>query len=144
MTSPSLRDLQSTFPYQFSQESLGVNVARGWLPIFAQLCSDIDAALGHQKRGFYWRQVKEKLGSLRTTFRLDDGVYEREEALVRSLFDLVGKAEKRSQTICAACGEPGRLDTNDRYLITLCQVHRDQLLVGIAIPIWPTDEEAPR
>lgn len=142
MTSPSIRDLQSTFPYQFSQESLGVNVARGWMPIFAQLCSDIDTALGPQKRGFYWRQVKEKWGSLRASFRLDDGVYEREEVLVRSLFDLVGKAMKRSQTICAACGEPGRLDTNDRYLITLCQMHRDQLLVGIAVPIW--DEGGPR
>jgi hypothetical protein len=144
MTTLSLRDLQITFPYQFSGQSLGVNVARGWMPIFAQLCSDIDTALGSQKRGFYWRQVKEKWGSLRASFRLNDGVYEREEGLVRSLFDLVGKAEKSSQIICAACGEPGRLDTNDRYLIALCQPHRDQLLVGIAVPIWATDEEAPR
>lgn len=144
MTSPSLRDVQSTFPYQFSQESLGVNVALGWLPIFAQLCGDIDTALGSQKRGFYWRQVKEKWGSLRASFRLNDGVYEREEGLVRSRFDFAGKAEQRSQIICAACSEPGRLDTNDRYLITLCQPHLDQLLVGIAVPIWPTDEEAPR
>lgn len=52
MKATSIRDLQVTFPYQFSQESLGVNVARGWLLIFAQLCSDIDAALGPQKRGF--------------------------------------------------------------------------------------------
>ncbi|MDZ4283530.1 MAG: hypothetical protein U1C04_22550 [Hydrogenophaga sp.] len=104
MTSTSIRDLQVTFPHQFSGPSLGVNVARGWLPIFAQLCSDIDAALGPQKRGFYWRQVKEKLGSLRATFRLDDGVYEREEVLVRSLFDLL----------------------------------------GIAVPIWPSDEDASR
>lgn len=144
MRASSLRDLQLTFPYQFSGHSLGVNVARGWMPIFAQLCSDIDTALGPQKRGFYWRQVKEKWGSLRASFRLNDGVYEREEVLVRSLFDLMGKAEKRSQTICAACAEPGRLDTNDPYLITLCPMHRDQLLVGIHVPIWATDEEAPR
>ena len=142
MTASSLRDLQLTFPYQFSGQSLGVNVARGWQPIFAQLCSDIDSALGPQKRGLYWRQVKEKWGSLRASFRLDDGVYEREEAFVRSLFDLVATAEKGSKSICASCGEPGRLDTNDRYLITLCQNHRDQLLVGIAVPIW--DEGRPR
>ncbi len=144
MTPTSLRDLQARFPYQFSEQSMGVEVTRGWMPIFVQLCFDIDVALASNKRGFYWRRVKEKFGSLRASFRLADGVYEQEEAFVRSLFDLVATAAKSSQAICASCGEPGRLDTNDGYLITLCETHRDRLLVGIAVQIWPTDEDDKR
>ena len=144
MTPTSLRDLQDRFPYQFSEQSMGIEVTRGWMPIFVQLCFVIDVALASNKRGFYWRQVKEKFGSLRATFRLADGVYEQEEAFVRSLFDLVATAAKSSEAICASCGEPGRLDTNDGYLITLCETHRDQLLVGIHVQLWPTDEEESR
>lgn len=144
MTPTSLRDLQDRFPYQFSEHSMDIEVTRGWMPVFEQLCFDIDAALASNKRGFYWRQVKEKFGSLRASFRLADGVYEQEEAFVRSLFDLVATAAKSSQSICASCGEPGRLDTNDGYLITLCETHRAHLLVGIAVQIWPTDEDDKR
>lgn len=137
----SQRELMDMFPYQFNGEAIALDITRGWFALFSQLCRDIDEELGEDKRGFHWRQVKEKLGSLRVSFRLKDGVYELEPVLVRKIFQLTGAAEKASETICAVCGAPGRIDPLFKYLMALCDMHRDHLLVGIPVTLWLGDDK---
>jgi len=54
--------LISALPYQFAGD-IGIEFYRGWMGIFSRLCFAIDEALGDDKRGFHWTQVKEKFGS---------------------------------------------------------------------------------
>lgn len=141
MTTPI--DLKALYPYQFAESPLGVAFTRGWLPLMIQLCTDVDVALGQNKRGFHWREVKEKFGSLRAVFRLSDGTFESEPELVRSLFALTNATERASETVCTACGQPGLIDSQSGYLLTLCSTHRSHLVVGIPVAIWYDVEEDP-
>jgi hypothetical protein len=58
--------------YQFSVPWLEIEVAKGWMPLFAQLCADVDQALGADTYGFYWSQIKEKFGSARFYYRFEE------------------------------------------------------------------------
>lgn len=64
-----LSQLQARYPYQFFEPELGVSLAKGWARRFSRLCREIDEALGQDKQGFHWIQVKEKFGSPRFYFR---------------------------------------------------------------------------
>ena len=59
------RQLKSRYPYMFDGENMGIAIARGWMPLFEQLCKDIDDLLGDDKQGFQFIQCKEKYGSAR-------------------------------------------------------------------------------
>lgn len=139
MTTP--KDLRTRFPYQFEGASLGVAFTRGWFPLLVQLCTDVDAALGEDKRGFYWCQIKEKFGAVRVVFRMADGVFEREPELVRRIFALTSSAEKASETVCAACGQSGVIDPRSGFVLALCSTHHSHLVVGFPVPIWYDVEE---
>lgn len=153
-TDLSLAALRSRYPYQFNGTELGVAVAKGWLPIFAQLSAGVDLALGDDKQGFHWRQVKEKFGSARFYYqfarrhpelRLDiqapDGVLSRALPVKRSIrtdhdhsFEqvntvirrLAAEAEAATQRVCLVCGKEGRADTNADYIMVLCLEHQAQ------------------
>ena len=139
MTTP--KDLRTRFPYQFEGTSLGVAFTRGWFPLLVQLCTDVDAALGEDKRGFYWHQIKEKFGSLRVVFRLADGVFEREQELARKIFALTSAAEKASETVCAACSQSGVIDPRSGFVLALCSTHHSHRVVGIPLSVWYDVEE---
>ena len=136
--------LIARFPYQFASKHLGINVSYGWVGIFEQLCTDIDALLGDDKRGFHWVQCKEKHGGacfyyetekatmgVRISAFMPGGkvVVSRTPAepadgsdVLRRLDKLVADAEERSEQFCYACGEPGRMWTT-RWYLTLCDTH---------------------
>lgn len=59
------RQLKSRYPYMFNGQNIGISIARGWMPLFEQLCKDIDELLGDDKQGFHFIQCKEKYGSAR-------------------------------------------------------------------------------
>ena len=64
-------------------------------------------------------QIKEKFGSLRFYYSLNDL-----EGKVRQAVD---KAEKESVTICQECGQPGKLRDGSWYR-TLCNNHAKEKL----------------
>lgn len=69
-----LSDLEERFAYMFASPNLGLDIYRGWLPDFIDACEQIDVVLGGDKRGFHWRQIKEKYGFARYYFRTDSVV----------------------------------------------------------------------
>ena len=69
----SLRTLRLAmrYPYMFPNPNLGLEMCVDWNPTFSQLCADIDAMLGKDKRGFCWRQLTQDHGVPAWCWRLD-------------------------------------------------------------------------
>ena len=65
------KELKARYPYQFFGPHIELSFYKGWMSLFVQLCADIDAELGPNKRSFHWRQLKEKFGSARWYSRMD-------------------------------------------------------------------------
>lgn len=150
----SLKDLQSRYPYQFSDPELGIAMAKGWVVVFAQLCADVDHVLGQDKRGFHWSQVKEKFGSARFYFRfagrkpdlrldiqMPGGVlsqvvpFERQirtdqdrsfEQVNAEIRRLAMQAEMATRHVCLVCGKEGSQDVDVGYALVLCPEHQAQ------------------
>lgn len=158
----SLSEIQALYPYQFSNPVLGVEVAKGWMPVFAQLCADIDALLGQDKFGFHWSQVKEKYGSARFYYRfqgrkpgmrldiqMPNGVWsqhipaqrrirtERDrtfQEIDQAVLQLTMAAEVVIQSTCLVCGQPGDRDAAGGYIMVLCPQHQAQRREGAGLP----------
>ena len=45
--------LAKRFPYMFAKKNLGIAFYRGWQPIFAGLCVDIDHLLGERRHHLF-------------------------------------------------------------------------------------------
>lgn len=144
------RELQTRFPYMFQGEHLGIGICKGWFPIFSKLCQEIDVLLGENKQGFHWVQVKEKFGTARFYWELDgvdtplridimtsDGLLSfaarrsgedqasNSTRMIEQLGKLAVAAEYATARLCAACGEPGFLNSGE-YFLTLCPLHAAQ------------------
>lgn len=160
------RELKARYPYQFAGPHIGLSFYKGWMPVFAQLCADIDVLLGPNKRGFHWAQLKEKLGSARWYCEMESLLkpddldvdlthlsiaqanerYERltdpqERALQRRIYELKREAEARTQTACVVCGESAEIDRGTGHFLVLCPEHARQRRRGDMEPAWFTDEE---
>lgn len=70
--SSDLGHLVKAYPYMFTEKTLERTVFVGWYEPFAELCCSIDAALGEDKHGFHWVQLKEKFGQPRWYWELAD------------------------------------------------------------------------
>jgi hypothetical protein len=147
--------LIAALPYQFAGKNIGITFHRGWQDLFVRLCFAIDEALGEDKRGFHWTQVKEKFGSLRAYTHLDptkDGsayapvviseqqpngalkqVSRLNESSARG--DPVGKrigalieaaCDEAAQT-CCVCARPAKIK-NLGWVACLCDYHEKQFL----------------
>lgn len=146
----TLDELKARFPYQFEGKNIGISVAKGWFPAFVQLCVEIDFLLGDDKRNFHWTQVKEKFGSARYYWAMDDrnsganlciidgngstlSILHQVQAdtvnppsqLSRQIAELIDKASGATSTACIACGAPGTLDSSQGYVLVLCKEHSD-------------------
>lgn len=135
------KELKARFPYQFEGEAISMSHSRGWFRLFSNLCSDIDQALGEDKRGFQWLQVKEKFGAARMYFRLAEGVYEKEPDLMKQLMDLKFAAEAASQDVCAACGRPGWIDQRAGWMLALCDRHHQERREDTLGSVWFEEDE---
>ena len=164
----SLQEIQALYPYQFSNPVLGVAVAKGWMPVFAQLCADIDQLLGADHFGFHWSQVKEKFGSARFYYRFQgrksgtrldiqtpNGVWsqhvpaerqirtERDRSfqeIDQAVLKLTMAAEVATQRVCLLCGQPGVADAELGYVMVLCPGHQAQRREPAGLPrdFWET------
>jgi hypothetical protein len=139
------KDLKARFAYQFSGKHLGRTHFRGWFPVFAKLCEDVDELLGEDKRGFNWLQIKEKWGTGHfywemqgiSTLRLDlrspgqlTSIRIREQAagsaqpsLAERITDLVRRAERETVTQCIVCGQPATISDEEAWVLALCDKH---------------------
>ena len=135
------KELRARYPYQFQGPQISMSFSRGWFCLFARLCADIDQALGEDKRGFHWTQVKEKFGAARLSFQLAPGVAEHQPEFVRHLLDLATTAEVASQTVCVACGKPGSISPSSRWMLALCDQHHKERASGVLTSIWFAEDE---
>jgi len=109
----------------------------------ARACEQIDAALGDDKRGLHWTQIKEKFGVARLYYcfgcananpvRLD--IIARKAAASLHYLDLpddavtarirwiVNEAEAATENQCMVCGGPAKLKLYDGWWATLCEHH---------------------
>jgi hypothetical protein len=159
MLTPS--QLHDAFAYQFAWLDEHPDLYeryRGWWPIFVRLCRQVDELLGADKRGFVWRQVKEKFGSGRFYWRLGDGDtvvhadLQFPDRLVHvelpptsdlgeSIRTLVHEAERDTKASCIVCGNPGELDQSHGWMLTLCPKHRDMRAAGHELPSFDDDKD---
>jgi hypothetical protein len=135
------KKLRARYPYQFAGEQISMSYSRGWFHLFSQLCADIDHALGDDKRGFHWTQVKEKFGSARLYFQMTPGVSSDESDLMQRLLSLKNEAEAASQRTCVACGQPGRVYPDMGWMLAVCETHHQEQAAGTLGSIYFEDDE---
>jgi hypothetical protein len=134
-------ELQALLPYQFAHPNVGFAFYRGWLPLVAAVCVDIDKLLGPHRAHFHWRQIKEKFGTLRMYYcfdgqsvgRLDGHAPQGIQSLrlppadgsgmQQAICRLLDAAEQESACCCMVCGQPAQTQSYDRYHLTLCSSH---------------------
>lgn len=159
-----LKEIKQLYPYQFCGENIGLSIANGWLPQFAELCKSVDELLGENKRGFHWVQLKEKFGSARYYWSIKgrhDSVRvdlisskkvislatspsvskSQPQALFDQLSEMISAAEAKTHGHCIVCGAPGKVDQREGYVLVLCDKHAKQRAGGGDLDIWPQDEE---
>jgi hypothetical protein len=141
--------LKQMFPYQFSHPHVMCEFYRGWMPIVAGLCMELDMLLGqfgNERKHFQWRQMKEKFGSARLYFNLDgqkvtvlDFHYPEGTLshlmLPKSPTDLFGQihalvqaAQEETKTTCMVCGGLAKTQSYGGYLQTLCEAHSPDVI----------------
>jgi hypothetical protein len=159
------KQLKQRFAYMFEGDNIGISIPKGWMPEFAKLCEQIDELLGQDKCGFHWTQCKEKFGSARwywtmqgerkQALRIDiiSGMQavsttlkstkptQSEPSLEDQIGELIGKAESKTQQDCIVCGEGGKLDQQEGYVLVLCAEHSRQRQLGTLPEFWFEDGE---
>ncbi len=139
---PLLDELAKRYPYMFEPPNLGLDMPFGWLSVFNGVCVAVDSVLGSHTRGFHWRQLKEKFGSARWYWQIDDVAdvhidaltdagadqfvqAEQPEDLLRvQLRALIDAATARTATTCIVCGGDGAtIPTAFGWRLACCPVH---------------------
>lgn len=100
--------------FEPSHEWVDVTVGEGWKDIVWSLTQELDA-LGIK---FTITQIKEKFGSLRYYYNIDD---ETPEGLKAKTSTLVEEAEGASSKTCESCGAPGFMASPTFWVRTLCE-----------------------
>ena len=143
--------LKQRFPYQFSHPHATFEFYRGWMPIVAGLCIELDRLLGEQRALFQWKQMKEKFGSARLYYALagesvligdihlpegpqtlqiqpdePSDLFQRVDTLVRA-------AQEASKHACMVCGSKAETRSYGGYLQTLCGAHRADVIGRAAV-----------
>lgn len=157
--------LKLRFPYMFEGRNIGISIARGWGDLFVKLCVDIDRALGPDKQGFHWVQVKEKFGSARFYWEMKGGSPglkidiisetghvtslvgldkgKKPSSISEQVDALVDAASRKTHRLCIVCGEPGTVNNDDPYILVLCPEHAEDRRKGRLKPqqLWGEDDE---
>ena len=133
----------------------GMECGDGWYNLLDKLCEDITTLIGDKDIKVTAHQVKEKFGGLRfyygtessETFmtKVNDKIsrfmFKRKWGIIywkiihfkrkfymtteEKISDVIDNAEYRSYKICESCGNPGKINTEGYWKITLCDKCRD-------------------
>lgn len=142
----ALRALKEKYAYMFVAPRFGQDLYRGWLADFIAACHHVDQLLGDDKRGFHFRQIKEKLGwaryywrteklkPLRLSLFTNEGVLERQHGLESAddveneISQILLNAEKSSRQKCIVCSEPAESRSFGGWLVCTCERHSPSLM----------------
>ena len=137
----ALRALKARYPYMFVRPHIGQDFYRGWLAEFIVACNAIDELLGADKRGFHFRQLKEKYGwaryywatdqvtPLRLSLIANGGVLERQYGLDsadrvdQQICQILLAAEKSSMQKCIVCSEHAESRSFGGWRVRTCDRH---------------------
>jgi hypothetical protein len=139
-----LNDLKQRLSYMFAGPNIGLDIYRGWLPDFIKACEAIDALLGDDKHGFYWKQTKAKYGFARYYFNTDavrtmrlsisdgKGLYEITKGIEgheieQQINKICNEAEIASMKKCIACGDPAEIRAFGSWDYCVCDKHSPNL-----------------
>lgn len=133
--------LKALYPYQFAGRVIYLHFARGWMPVMADMCREVDELMRGRidRYEFFWIQFKEKFGIGRFYFTFRDMAdpygqqeeYSPEAAeLRRALLEVKLRAEGRTASLCEVCGQPAELIRDQGWLSTLCPEHAAMLRRG--------------
>lgn len=136
--------LQARFPYMFnSSHNIGCAFHRGWMPILAGLCVEIEYVLGARRDAFRWVQIKQKFGMARFYYFLSDFSdshvnlgnpsgradviaqveTDRVTAVRQAIFDLVEEGSEEIERSCMICGAQAEPRAYDKCILNLCADH---------------------
>lgn len=138
--SEQLSALKARFAYMFNGGNIGFDFYKGWLPDFIEACEQIDPLLGADKRGFHFRQAKEKHGWSRYYFKTDEaspkrlsiqggrGVYETtlgidDKPVEQEIAKILSAAERKSMHKCVNCGCPAEIRQVHAMMLCVCDEH---------------------
>lgn len=104
----------------------GFECCDGWEPLIRELSSKLEPLIqkwideNPENKNFHPRasQVKEKFGGLR--FYMDHAT--------DAMFDLIEKAEEKSEIICEICGCDGTLVSINGYITCVCSKCHEKIL----------------
>ncbi len=128
--------LQARFTYMFNtKDNRSCEFYRGWMPILAGLCVEIEQLLGDRREAFHWKQIKEKFGTARdlrvdlinpagrlsfsTEVRSDDAFAD----VKQTVFKLVAEGEEETTRSCMICGGDAAPRAYAFYILNLCTDH---------------------
>ncbi len=122
-------ELKAAYRYQFTSDLYDEAYPAGWFPVFARVCRDIDA-MGAERLGFRWAQLKEKFGAARW-YGSYAGPHARTEsgepsADLLKIASAIREAADRTSSMCMVCGEHAELDQSRSWVLTLCEKHTQE------------------
>lgn len=137
------RSLKARFPYMFPPDA-ELTLFRGWMPAMAQACIEIDATLGADNRGFHFTRIREKFGTARVRYYLDDAIPRAvmrvsspgvttspavitrrdRNAVAAAVGDAVLRFEATTARVCLICGAATVPNADPYWLMTLCAAHQ--------------------
>lgn len=144
---PTGEMLLERFAYMFNKPSIGFSFYRGWMPILAGACIEIDHLLGEHREAFHWVQIKEKFGTARLYYSFDAATEMRGDLhlpdglrsfsilkspdgksidLKKEVSALVDAAERETCRCCIVCGQPAKPQEYSGYLLNLCATHHPE------------------
>ena len=115
-----LEDLKIRYPELLPDNACSSFMPAGWLPLFAQLCRDIDdtaARLGIKRSDKAYPRVvqfKEKFSEMRVYVDCSN------KDLLEEIWRLTNEAAHQSRKICSECGAPGIM-RDGPYIRNYCE-----------------------
>ena len=100
-------------------QAFGVECSDGWFELIFKFSEQIENEIKKipkkERKHYYVTQIKEKYGGLDINF----------SCCTDKMFDLSIEANDESYTICEWCGQPGSMDEQFGWMITLCDMCKD-------------------
>ena len=131
-----LADLAAVFPNlraaHGGSSGFGAAADVGWTSMILRLLARLDSTASHAGTTIPITEVKEKFGLLRVYLDLGDA----DRSLQTRCDALIADAEAESACRCQRCGALGEMAQDRRYLVVLCQHHR-QSCAGVVAAAAP-------
>lgn len=137
---------RARFPAMFWGRHLGLTLYRGWNPILAAACGEIEHVLSHSALAFHWVQIEEEYGAARFLYSLGERsryvieltpqsrramivvTHEAADGLTKSIDRIVNEAERLTCESCMVCGARTSRGLHFGRELPLCPLHQPEIL----------------